>query len=136
MTGPKKPVPFMGLHDNRVEESIMSEYQTQDRVDATAPMHEGQPAQAQPAVSVEENSTFDSSATAAVQTQTQQALAEPVHVLPATRADSPAPVQHPVAPPAREESMSFKEFSQMAGAMAFVICFVVLGLHAISVAGY
>lgn len=114
----------------------MSEHQTQDRVDATAPMHEGQPTQAQPAVDVEENSTLDSSATAAVQTQTQQALAEPVHVLPATRADSPAPVQHPVAPPAREESMSFKEFSQMAGALAFVICFVVLGLHAISVAGY
>lgn len=122
--------------NNRVEKSIMSEHQTQDRVDATAPMHEEQAPLAQPAEGVEEASMLDSAATATVQTQTHQALAEPVHVLPAARADKPAPVQHPVAPPARDESMSFKEFSQMAGALAFVICFVVLGLHAISVAGY
>lgn len=114
----------------------MSEHQTQDRVDATAPMHEGQPLTAQSAEGVEETSVPEPSTTDTVQTQTHQALAEPVHVLPATRVDKPAPVQHPVAPPARDEGMSFKEFSQMAGALAFVICFVVLGLHAISVAGY
>ncbi|MFT8418610.1 MAG: hypothetical protein ABF636_07250 [Acetobacter sp.] len=113
----------------------MSEHQTQDSVDATALEHEGQTPQA--LTPVEADAAAASSATsAAVQTQTHEALAEPVHVLPAARADKPAPVQHPVVPPVRDEGLSFKEFSQMAGALAFVICFVVLGLHAIYTAGY
>lgn len=111
----------------------MSEHQTQDSVDAPAPVQDAQIPQE---LMVAADAPPPASTTAAVQTQTHEALAEPVHVLPAARADRPAPVQHPVAPPARDEGMSFKEFSQMAGALAFVICFVVLGLHAIYSAGY
>lgn len=102
----------------------MSEHQTQDSVDAPTPVPQVPPSLAQATVET------------TVHTQTHEALAEPVHVLPAARADTPAPVQHPVAPPTRDDGMSFKEFSQMAGALAFVICFVVLGLHAIYAAGY
>ncbi|WP_338333032.1 hypothetical protein [Acetobacter sp. LMG 32666] len=107
----------------------MSEQETQGRVDGTAPLHDGQTLPA-PAT----NATPPSSET--VHTQTHEALAEPVHVLPASQPDKPAPVQHPVAPPARDPGMTFKEFSQMAGALVFVICFVALGLHAIYYAGY
>jgi hypothetical protein len=73
---------------------------------------------------------------ATVHTQTHEALAKPVHVLPASRPDTPAPVQNPVAPPANDTGMTFKEFSQMGGALVFVIGFVALGLHAIYYAGY
>lgn len=112
----------------------MSEHQTPDSVDGTTPVHEGQVPQAQDTVA-DDASVLPPSADT-VHTQTHEALAEPVHVLPATRPDKPPPVQHPVAPPTRDDGMSFKEFSQMAGALAFVICFVALGLHAIYSAGY
>ena len=98
----------------------MSEQETQGSVGGSAPQLDGQtPAQ-----------------DATVHAQTHEALAEPVHVLPASRPDTPAPVQHPVAPPSSDPGMTFKEFSQMAGALVFVICFVALGLHAIYYAGY
>lgn len=109
----------------------MSEQETQGRVDGAAPPHEEQVPQA-----VTTPAEGNTPLSATVQTQTQEALSEPVHVLPATKPDAPAPVQHPVAPPARDDGMSFKEFSQMAGALAFVLCFVALGLHAIYYAGY
>lgn len=110
----------------------MSEQETQGGVGEPAPLREGQIPQADATLA---DAPVPQS-TATVHTQTHEALAEPVHVLPASRPDKPAPVQHPVAPPARDEGMSFKEFSQMAGALVFVLCFVALGLHAIYSAGY
>lgn len=109
----------------------MSEQETQGGVDGTAPLHAGQTMQADAVADAA------SQTSASVHSQTHEALAEPVHVLPATPPDKPAPVQHPVAPPAaRGDGMSLKEFAQMAGALAFVLCFVALGLHAIYYAGY
>jgi hypothetical protein len=118
-----------------VENSIMSEQETQSRVDGAAPLHDGQAPVVQAPQQADESQPAAPS-NAAVHTQTHEALAEPVHVLPASKPDNPAPIQHPVAPPAHNPGMTFKEFSQMAGAMVFVVCFVALGLHAIYYAGY
>ncbi|MDE7548018.1 hypothetical protein PY793_08490 [Acetobacter fabarum] len=113
----------------------MSEQETQGSVDGATPLHDGQTSALQAPQQVDGvPSALPGNAT--VHTQTHEALSEPVHVLPASRPDTPVPVQNPVVPPASDVGMTFKEFSQMGGALAFVICFVALGLHAIYYAGY
>ncbi|GBQ71582.1 hypothetical protein AA0474_2486 [Acetobacter lovaniensis NRIC 0474] len=118
-----------------MENSIMSEQETQGRVDGASPLYDGQSSAVQAG---QQGDGTPSAVTggATVHTQTHEALAKPVHVLPASRPDTPAPVQNPVTPPANDSGMTFKELSQMAGAMVFVIGFVALGLHAIYYAGY